>query len=260
MAEAGIGSLQGKTVLITGAAGGLGEVIAHTLSRYGCKLVLVDIPKCDSKLKEIAASLKSATYCTADLLNPAACSSLPSKAGDIDGLVNCAGVAFISPLMEQTVKDWDLTMNINARAIFLVSQAFAGVWIKQGKKGTIVNISSQASVAPLPGHLTYCASKAAVDMITRMMCMELGQHGIRVNSVNPTVVLTSMGKANWSDPAKAGPMLSAIPLNRFAEPEELSQTVAWLLCDAAGMVNGHQLLLDGGFYATRANLMPKPKM
>ena len=255
----GMPALAGKVVAVTGASGGIGEIVVKTMVKYGCIVKGVDIEKASEKMGAMQKEYgnKTFSFYTANLLNADECSSLPSKVGDIDMLVNAAGLAKISPLMEQTAQDWDLTMNLNAKAVFLVCQAFARQWIAQEKAGSIVNISSQASNAPLPGHMTYCASKACVDMITRMLAMELGPHNIRVNAVNPTVVLTDMGRANWSDPKVAGPMLSSIPLNRFAEPDEVSEAIAWLLTDAAGMINGHLLPIDGGFLACRSNLMSK---
>lgn len=254
-ASSALGSLKGKTVCVTGGGGGIGQDIATTLDKYGAKLVLVG--RNEANLKQVQATLSDARYVVADLAQPEECARLADAVSDVDCLVNNAGVAFVSPLMEQTVDDWNTTMDINARSVFLLSQGVARHWIAKGKAGNICNLSSQASLAPLPGHTTYCASKAAVDMITRMMAMELGPHNIRVNSVNPTVVFTEMGKANWSDPVKAGPMLDSIPLGRFAEPDEVSETVAWMLCDASGMINGHNLPIDGGFVGTSMHLMPR---
>eukprot|EP00759_Apiculatamorpha_spiralis_P049608 PhF_6_TR4428/c0_g1_i4/m.5993/K03331/DCXR; L-xylulose reductase len=118
-------------------------------------------------------------------------------------------------------------------------------------RGSIVNVSSQASMIGLQDHTAYCSSKGALDQLTRCMALELGCHGIRVNAVNPTVVLTEMGILNWSDPAKAGPMLGAIPLHKFASSEDVSHVVLFLLSEKAGMVNGSVLPVDGGYLATR---------
>ncbi|CAJ0586031.1 unnamed protein product, partial [Mesorhabditis spiculigera] len=122
--------------------------------------------------------------------------------------------------------------------------------VTAGKSGgSIVNISSQASLRPIDGHLAYCSAKAGLDMATRVMAREWGPKGVRVNTVNPTVVLTDMGRENWSDAAKAGPMLAQIPLQRFAEPSEVTSAVLYLLSSASSMTTGAVLPVDGGWSA-----------
>jgi len=111
-------------------------------------------------------------------------------------------------------------------------------------------VSSQASMVALKDHTSYCTSKGGLDQLTRMMALELGPHNIRVNAVNPTVVLTAMGQINWSDPKKSGPMLQKIPMNRFAKTREVSEAIAYLLSDKSSMVNGVMLPVDGGFLAS----------
>ena len=141
-------------------------------------------------------------------------------------------------------------MAVNLRSVMIVSQVITKQMIKRGIAGSIVNVSSMAALHALHDHAAYCASKAGVDQLTAVMAMELGQHGIRVNSVNPTVVLTEMGKRAWSDPIKSGPMLARIPLRRFAECEDIASVVCFLLTDGASMLNGLALRVDGGFLVT----------
>ena len=138
-------------------------------------------------------------------------------------------------------------MAVNVRGVLIVSQIIARGMIKQGRGGAIVNLSSQASARALADHTSYCASKGALDQLTRMMALELGPHNIRVNAVNPTVTLTPMGEMAWGDPAKSGPVLARIPLGRFAQPVQVAEAVGWLLSDAADMVHGVTLSVDGGF-------------
>ncbi|RWS01900.1 L-xylulose reductase-like protein [Leptotrombidium deliense] len=114
---------------------------------------------------------------------------------------------------------------------------------------SIVNVSSQASMAALKDHLIYGATKAAVDQLTRTMALELGEHQIRVNAVNPTVVWTDMAKVGWSDPVKAKNMTDRIPLHRFAEVEDVVHAIIFLLSDKADMITGTCLPIDGGFTA-----------
>jgi L-xylulose reductase len=114
---------------------------------------------------------------------------------------------------------------------------------------SIVNISSLAGLRAFHGHSVYSASKAGLDALTKSLAVELGPRRIRVNSVNPTVILTRMGRENWSDPAKAGPLLSKIPLGRFGEVNEVVDPVVYLLSDQSSFINGHCLPIEGGFQA-----------
>ncbi len=122
--------------------------------------------------------------------------------------------------------------------------------IERQKGGAIVNVSSQASTVGIPDHASYCASKGALDQLTRVMAVELGPHQIRVNCVNPTVVLTPMGEMAWADPKKRSAMLSRIPLGRFAMPHDVANAVAYLLSDKADLIHGAMVPVDGGFLAT----------
>lgn len=148
-------------------------------------------------------------------------------------------------------------MKVNVEAPLLMSQVIAKNMIKRGVKGSIVNISSQASKVGLHNHVSYCASKGALDQMTRVMALELGEHGIRVNAVNPTVIMTKMAKAAWSDEKKAAGMLSRIPLGKFGEVEDVVNATLFLL--TAEMITGHTLPVDGGFLATPFSLHP-PKV
>jgi NAD(P)-dependent dehydrogenase (short-subunit alcohol dehydrogenase family) len=138
-------------------------------------------------------------------------------------------------------------MAVNVRAAMIITQVVAKGMIARGKGGAVVNVSSQASMVALADHTAYCASKGALDQLTRMMALELGKHQIRVNAVAPTVTLTPMGEMAWGDPAKSGPMLKRIPLGRFAKPVHVARVVAYLLSDQADMVHGAVLPVDGGF-------------
>jgi len=112
---------------------------------------------------------------------------------------------------------------------------------------SIVNVSSLAGPRSFDGHAAYSATKAALDSLTRSLALELGPRKIRVNSVNPTVILTQMGRENWSDPEKSGPLLSHIPLRRFGEVHEVCDAIIYLLSDKSSFVNGHHLRLEGGY-------------
>lgn len=171
-------------------------------------------------------------------------------AGDIDLVVNNAGIALLTPFLETDPNDFDQVMAINLRAAMMVSQIAARNMVARGVGGAIVNVSSQGSMVGLKDHAAYCASKGGLDQLTRVMAVELGPHGIRTNCVNPTVVLTAMGRLAWSDPEVAGPMLSRIPVGRFAETHDVVSAIIFLLSDKAQMCNGTMLPVEGGFLST----------
>jgi NAD(P)-dependent dehydrogenase (short-subunit alcohol dehydrogenase family) len=164
--------------------------------------------------------------------------------------VNNAAVSVPQPLLETTAEAFDRTMDVNVRAVLIVTQVVARGMIARGRGGAVVNLSSQASVVGIRDHAAYCASKGALDQLTRVMALELGPHDIRVNAVNPTVTLTPMGEMAWGDPIKSRPMLARIPIGRFAKPADVAHAVAYLLSDYAAMVHGATLPVDGGFLAT----------
>ncbi len=234
----------GKRALVTGAGKGIGREIAVRLADCGAAVVAMSRTAADLR------TLHEETGCetiVADLADAGAARSAAEQAGAIDLLVNNAGISIPQPFLEATVEAFDATMAVNVRALLVVSQVVAAGMIRRGRVGAIVNLSSQASLAGLVDHAAYCASKGAVDALTRVMAQELGPHGIRVNGVNPTVTLTPMGEMAWSDPRKSGPMLAKIPLGRFARPVDVTDAVAYLLSDHAAMIHGVALPVDGGY-------------
>ncbi|MGI4985613.1 MAG: SDR family oxidoreductase [Janthinobacterium lividum] len=236
----------GAAILVTGASSGIGRTIAARLAEAGARVIAV------ARNREALAALAQETGCDTRVLDvgapeqiAAALASLPA----LDGLVNCAGTTALDLGIDFTAADFDQVMAVNARGAALVAQHVARAMIAAGRRGSIVNVSSQAALVGIDAHLAYCASKAALDAITRVLCLELGPHGIRVNSVNPTVTLTPMALQAWSEPSKRDPALKAIPLGRFAESADVAEPVLFLLSDAAAMISGVSLPIDGGFTA-----------
>ena len=236
-----------RRALVTGAGKGIGREIAVMLSRFNARVVALS--RTESDLKSLKDQIGCETI-VAELADAAAAERAAEEAGEIDLLVNNAAVAILQPFLETTIEGWDTTMAVNLRAILVVSQVIAKRMIERGVAGSIVNVSSMAALQGLRDHAAYCTSKAGLDQLTKVMAVELGEHGIRVNSVNPTVVLTEMGKRAWSDPAKGKPMLERIPLRRFAECEDIASVVCFLLSDSTAMLNSLALPVDGGFRAT----------
>jgi len=247
-------NFSGKRCVVTGAGKGIGQGVAEALLEAGAEVCAIsrtaaDLVSLQESLSPSAAErLKTSTV---DISDSVAFRQALEDFGDVDFLVNNAGIALLSPLLDTTLEDFDLTMSVNVRAALLGIQVVARNLIKRkAAGGAIVNISSQASMVALPSHTSYCTSKAAMDMLTRMAALELGPHGIRCNSVNPTVVMTAMGRMAWSDPKKASPLLRGTPLHRFAEVEEVVKPVLFLLSEQAGMITGTCLPVEGGFLST----------
>jgi L-xylulose reductase len=237
----------GKRVLVTGAGKGIGRDIAVTLSEYGAEVVAISRAQVDLD------TLKAAISCQviqADLANAEQARQAADSAGEIDLLVNNAGITKLQSFFDTTLEAFDEIMAVNVRAVLVVSQVIARKMVARGTPGAIVNVSSQSSMRALQDHTAYCASKGALDQLTRMMALELGPHDIRVNAVNPTVTLTPMGEFAWSDPVKRNGMMARIPLKRFATPRDVSEVIAFLLSDQARMLNGVVLPIDGGFLVT----------
>jgi L-xylulose reductase len=237
-------NLQGKTVLITGAGKGIGRATVADLVRRGMRVIALS--RTSSDLAEIEAEHGCRTIAV-DLADVEATREAVRAALPVDYLVNCAGTAALHSVLDTTPEIFDHVMAVNARAPLIVSQIYARDRIARGLKGAIVNVSSIASFIGFAEHAAYCASKGALDGLTRVMANELGRQGIRVNGVHPVITLTPMAVKAWSDPAKSEPMLKRIPLSRFVEPPEVASVIAFLLSDDAAMVNGVDLPVDGGF-------------
>jgi L-xylulose reductase len=237
-------SLAGKKVMLTGAGKGIGRTLTEMLVARGALVYAM------TRSTEDVAALQAELGIEAvqvDLADPAATRAATRAGLPCDYLINNAGATELQPFLDTTVEAFDKLVAVNTRAPMIVAQDYARDRIAAGKGGAIVNVSSVASFIGIPDHAAYCASKAGLDGLTRVMALELGPHGIRVNAVNPTVTLTPMAVKAWSDPAKAAGMLGRIPLGRFATPEDVAEVILFLLTDEAAMIHGLALPVDGGF-------------
>ncbi|XP_053720812.1 L-xylulose reductase [Synchiropus splendidus] len=241
-------SFAGKRALVTGAGKGIGRATVVALTKCGAKVIAVTRTQAD--LDTLVQECPSITPVCVDLEDWAATESSLQDVGPIDLLVNNAAASTLQSFLEVTPEQFDRAFNVNVKAALHVSQIAARGMKSRNCGGSIVNISSQASQCALRDHTVYCATKGALDMLTKVMALELGPHQIRVNSVNPTVVLTDMGRRGWSDPEKAKTMMSRIPLGRFAEVDDVVNTILFLLSDKSAMINGVHLPVDGGFLAS----------
>ena len=235
----------GRPVLVTGASGGIGGATVRHLVEAGADVIASGRSK-EEALEAIAADTGARILpfdVTAEESVRGALDSL-----DIWGVVNCAGYGGeIATPMDTDIAVFDKVININARGALLVIKYAARSMIRIGNGGSIVNVSSQASLVALNGHISYGSSKAAVDNITRVSALELGKYNIRVNSVNPTVVMTPMSAWYWGREDIGGPFLQAMPLGRWATEDEIAAPITFLLSDAASMITGVSLPIDGGY-------------
>ncbi|RIY02849.1 SDR family oxidoreductase [Aureimonas flava] len=233
-----------RRVVVTGAGKGIGRATALMLARRGAQVVALTRSAAD--LETLAAE----TGCEAivvDLADADATRAAARAALPADLLVNCAGTTELESFLDVSVRNFDLLYAVNTRAPMIVAQEYARDRIAGGRTGAIVNVSSCASFVGIPDHAAYCASKAGLDGLTRVMAKELGPHGIRVNGLHPTVTMTPMAVKAWSDPDKAAGMLARIPLGRFAEPDDIAEVILFLLSDASAMVHGLSMPVDGGY-------------
>lgn len=233
-------------ILVTGASGGIGGATVRLLREKGADVIAAG--QNEDKLAELAKETGCRTL-TFDLTSE---ESVEAALGDLDlwGVVNCGGFGGeIATPMESDISVFDKVISVNARGALLVTKYASRNMIRLGNGGAIVNVSSQAALVALKGHISYGSSKAALDNITRVSALELGQYGIRVNGVHPTVVMTPMSAWYWGRPEIEGPFLSQMPLGRWATEEEIAAPIAFLLSDGASMISGVALPIDGGFTA-----------
>ncbi|XP_050515923.1 L-xylulose reductase [Diabrotica virgifera virgifera] len=237
----------GKRALVTGATKGIGRDIAIQLLKCGAEVIAVGRNKED--LLTLQKEVPRIQPLELDITDWKQTDKALKNIGQIDLLVNNAGMGWLKSMMDITEEDIDSVMGVNIKALIHVTQIAVKNMLDRKAPGSIVNLSSQASLAGLLHHTVYCASKAAVDGFTRAAALEYGPHNIRINAVNPTVILTDMGKLGWSDPKVAKPMIEKIPLRRFGEVREVTDAVLYLLSDKSSMITGTTLPIDGGFTA-----------
>lgn len=234
----------GRVVLVTGAGGGIGGATVRHLVTAGAQVVASD--RTEEELSEVAAagdvSILPFELTSEDSIRAAL------RGLDVWGVVNCAGWGgVIAPAVDADIDVFDRVMAINARGALLVTKYASAAMIRARRGGAIVNVSSQAALVGLEGHISYAASKAALDNLTRVSALELGRHNIRVNSVNPTVVMTPMSAPYWAQPAIRDPFLNTMPLGRWATTDEIAAPIVFLLSDDASMITGVSLPIDGGY-------------
>lgn len=248
---------EGRTALITGASSGIGRATALRFAAEGAAVGLVgrDRAALESTAEQVAGT---ARVIVADLTNSGRCDGVIDEALQLDGrldvLVNAAGIIGSGDLGSTTRQQWESMLRINLDAVFWLMQA-ALPHLKESR-GNVVNVSSVTGLRAFPGVLAYCVSKAAVDQLTRCTALELAEAGVRVNAVNPGVVVSNLHRRGGMQESAYEDFLehsrSTHPLGRVGEPEDIANAVAYLASDEAGWVTGVTLSLDGGRHLTCA--------
>ncbi len=247
--------LNGKVALITGAGRGIGLATASTLAQAGADVALV--ARSEDELLSAAQAIKKlgrrAVAFPADLSQTGRLTSLAAEIaaamGGIDILVNNAGTNIPQDSVDVTEAAWDTIMDINLKGAFFMAQAVGKVMIAQGRGGRIINISSQTGSVALAKRAAYCASKAGLNLVTKVLAMEWASHEILVNAVAPTFIETEMTKDFLNDPDFRKYALAKNLLKRFGRPDDIAGAVLYLASPIANMVTGHVLLVDAGWTA-----------
>ncbi len=240
--------LRDKVAVVTGGASGIGAAISEAFVAKGSTVAVLDLH--EDAAREQAGRLGGASRgfrCDVSNLGSVreAVDAVIEAFGRVDVLVNSAGVVMLAPAEELDPAAWTTTIDVNLTGTFFMSQA-VGARMLAARRGRIINLASQAASVALFEHVAYCASKFGVIGLTKVLASEWAGRGVTVNAISPTVVLTELGRKAWEGP-KGDALKELIPTGRFALPEEIAATAVFLASDAAAMINGADILVDGGY-------------
>jgi NAD(P)-dependent dehydrogenase (short-subunit alcohol dehydrogenase family) len=248
--------LQGKVALVTGGTSGIGRDTAVLFAKAGAKVVVAGRRESEGKetVELVRAAGGEGLFVKADVSKAAQVETLVQRAvekfGRLDVAFNNAGIeGQWLPITEQSEEDWDRTIDINLKGVWLCLKYEIRQMLKQGGGGAIVNMASAAGLIGLAGAGTYCASKHGVMGLTKSAALETARSGIRVNVVCPAVIETPMADRAYADPGIHKFVLGLHPIGRFGRAEEISAAVLWMCSDRASFMTGQSLVLDGGLLA-----------
>jgi NAD(P)-dependent dehydrogenase (short-subunit alcohol dehydrogenase family) len=243
--------VDGLSALVTGAGRGIGLAAAHALAQAGARVTLVarSAAEIDAAAADIVAAGGQARARTLDVTDSAAVTGFMAEHGPFDILVNNAGTNRPALITDMTDADYDAVMDLNVKATMFVTREAARSLVKAGRPGSIITISSQMGHVGGPKRALYCATKHAVEGMTKALAWELGPNGIRVNTICPTFIETAMTEKMFADSAFRTYVESRIALGRLGRLEDVMGAVVFLASDAAAMVTGSALMVDGGWTA-----------
>ena len=244
--------LNGKVAVVTGGARGIGQSYAIALAEAGADIALVDVIPMEETAEKVKALGRKACVITADLskgdeIAPGLIAEVVKQLGGVDILVNNAGIIRREPFVEHSAKNWNDVISINLSTPFFLSQAAANQMIAQGRGGKIINIASMLSFQGgilVPG---YAASKGGIKSLTMLMANELAPHKISTNAIAPGYIATENTRPIRENPVRNQAILDRIPAGRWGTPEDLMSAVVFLASPASDYMNGHVLVVDGGW-------------
>ncbi|MEA2380683.1 MAG: hypothetical protein QOH72_654 [Solirubrobacteraceae bacterium] len=247
-------SLRGRVAIVAGGGRGLGLGCARALAEAGATVLVVarTAAEVEAAAAEIEAAGGSARPHTADVTDEAQAREMVEAAlalGDLRVCVNSAGTNRPGPSRSYPLDDWDALFAVNVRATFLVCRAVGDALLERGVAGSIVNMSSQMGTVGYPGRAAYCATKHAVEGLTKALGVEWAPHGVRVNAVAPTFVETPLTRPMFEDPEFRAEVERRLPTRRLATVEQVADAVRYLACPASESVTGTVLRVDGGWTA-----------
>lgn len=244
-------TLAGKQALVVGASSGIGLGAAMALAEAGAEVSLS--ARASARLDEVTATMHAEGLLVQsmpiDVTDVAGFSAEIASRGPFDILVNSAGVARHGPALETTLDDFEFSTAVNLRGTYFLAQAVARGLISAGRPGSIITVSSQMAHVGGIDRAVYAAMKHGIEGMTKSMAIEWGRHGIRVNTICPTFIRTSLTESTFANPVRRAWIEEKIKLGRIGKVEDIMGAVAFLASDAAALITGTALMVDGGWTA-----------